>query len=128
MNWTEKKRKYLALLCDPKCRLSRNEIAEQLGVHSATLRNWEKDEEFRQALSDTKTDAQEDREWVTLKVVLFEKAMEGDVAAARLLWQMREMQPTQDTEAGITLDQALELIGQHLSSKTLPSMNTNSGN
>ena len=128
MKWTEKKRKYLALLSDPKCWLSRNEIAEQLGVHSATLRNWEKDEEFRQALSDTNADAQEDREWATLKAVLYEKAMEGDVAAARLLWQMREMHPTQDSETGITLDQALKLIGKHLSAKTLTSTNTNSGN
>jgi hypothetical protein len=128
MKWTDKKRKYLAMLSDPKCRLSRNEIAEQLDVHSATLRNWEKDDGFRQALSDIKADEREDREWVSLKAVLYQKAMEGDVAAARLLWQMKEPHLNQDTTSGITLDQALELIGKHLSAKTRTSTNTSSGN
>ena len=128
MNWTEKKRNYLVMLSDPNCRLSRKKIADQLGVGVTTLRNWEKDAEFQQALADIKADNQEDKEWATLKLVFYLKALDGDVPAAKLWLQMREMGTKPEMEKGITMEEALVLIGRHLNSTTKSSTNVDSKN
>ncbi|KPL07693.1 hypothetical protein AMJ86_03375 [bacterium SM23_57] len=128
MEWNRKKRQYLAILGDPNCRLSRKEIADKIKVCHATLRNWERETEFRNALSELKSKRGEDSEWATLKFVIYEKALGGDVAAAKLLLQMREMNLASGKEAGITVDEAVKLISNHLTSAPKPSMKTDSKN
>jgi hypothetical protein len=128
MEWNLKKRQYLAILGDPNCRLSRREIADRIGVCHATLRNWERETEFRDALSELKSNRGEDGEWATLRLVIYEKALSGDVAAAKLLLQMREMGLASGKETGISADEAIVLISNHLSSPQRPLMKTDSKN
>jgi uncharacterized protein YjcR len=121
MAWNAKKQQYLQMLCDPFCRLSQKDMAKKLGVSTCTLRNWKRGEQFRRAQTEYRARMQEDNEWAALKEVLYEKAMGGDVPAAKLVLQMREMNLNLGGNHGITLEEALFLIGNHLGSDPKPS-------
>jgi uncharacterized protein YjcR len=117
MAWSEKKQQYFMMLRDPQCQLSQKEIAEMLGVSLRTLQRWQREESLQWTMGKTKAITQEDREWMTLKTVLYQKALEGDVPAAKLLLQMREMNLHPGRDQGIRLEEALKLIQDHLSPK-----------
>ena len=116
------------MICDPKCRLNKKEMAQELGVCTATLRNWEREEEFVRALEQIKPTTQTENEWTTLKSVLYKKALGGDVPAAKLLLQMKDMNLTTDTARGITLEEALELIVEYHKLDTTSSTKIGSAN
>jgi DNA-binding XRE family transcriptional regulator len=109
-----KKKQYSAMLRDPRCRLSKKEMAKKLGVSTSTLRRWERESKLGKAPEKQKPITHAENEWATLKSVLYEKALGGDVPAAKLLLQMRDMNLTGETAKGITIEEALSLILDYL--------------
>lgn len=127
MTWNEKKQHYLEMVSNPECQLTRTEIAQKLGVRISTLRNWDREEGLHQMLPRTKEKPPKDQ-WATLRAVLYQKALDGDVPAAKLLLQMREMNLNPGQDQGITLEEALRLIQNHLTPDRKPLRKTDSKN
>ena len=127
MAWKAKKRLYLAMLSDPERQLTKQEMAQELGVCTTTLRNWEREEGICRTHTPKKK-IQTESEWATLKSVLYNKALEGDVAAAKLLLQMRGMNLESEAGKGISLEEALALITEYLKSSQTALTKTDSEN
>jgi len=121
----QKKQDYAAMLLDPNCRLTKKEMAKELGVCTSTLRNWERQGDLEGTPQPSATHTE--NEWAKLKSVLYEKALGGDVPAAKLLLQMRDMNLTSDTARGITLEEALDLISDYLKRDRMSSTTSDSG-
>jgi hypothetical protein len=97
-----------------------------LGVSTSTLRRWERDDKMGKPPEKKTSITQAEDQWATLKSVLYEKALGGDVPAAKLLLQMRDMNLTGDTAKGITVEEALSLILEFLKRDKTPSMKNGS--
>ena len=76
------------LLVNPDCDLSIKAMCEQLGVSRATFYNWQRESDFKgyvNFLIDSYTDSELANVWKAL----IKKALNGDVQAQKLFFEMK---------------------------------------
>lgn len=83
-----KKREMAELLVNPDCNLSIKEMCEQVGVSRTTFYNWQRESDFKgyvEWLIDSYTDSELANVWKAL----IKKALNGDVQAQKLFFEMK---------------------------------------
>ena len=87
-DWTPVQLQYMAMLADPTKKRSQKQIAGELGVSTRTLQRWQRKEGFWDIV-DKSVKTVSDQALSSVWSALINKAVDGDVSAIRLYFQLR---------------------------------------